>query len=73
MIIAMLTALSPGSVSLISIAPRNPSSSSHPCFAHQILAQIGDGAAAEAQSSREQEDPEQRQQARMEIGLTLRV
>ena len=39
-------------------------------FAHQVLAQIGDGAAAEAQPSREQEDPEQRQQARMKIGLT---
>ena len=42
-----------------------------PAFlAHQVFAQIGDGAAAEAQPSREQEDPEQRQQARMEIGLT---
>ena len=27
----MLTAIRPGTVSLISIAPRNPSSSSHPC------------------------------------------
>jgi len=69
MMIAMLTALSPGSVSLILHRPEKAFIVEPSLFAHQVLAQIGDRAAAEASVLRQQEDPEQRQQARMKIGL----
>jgi hypothetical protein len=36
---------------------------------HQVFAQIGNRAAAEAEPAREQEDSEERQQARMKIGF----